>query len=392
MVMEADLFVQTTTTSEATSTGNTTTESVVQLPRVSSSPVITSSSGGATASLTASASSVVLGSKEAELAATAAAAGNNLILEDEDAFLLPTGGCSTSGGGGGGGGSTRNRPMMSSNYYRQPSRRERRQRSLSSISSPNSHFAGASHGQQPQQPQQSSASAQQPHSASSQQPRSHHHQRSTSAILDLGFEPAASKRRSLSTAAASDGSSTDLQVGDKPKISKSVSDNLIVTSTSSGASVTSPSSSTSTLASEIEAGLMTSVSPSASAVFASSGEKVIGGSNPWTDSPWTLESSSKLPVSKSRMVPSASTGGHVRFTETDNKPYKCHHLLNSDETEPSQRWLASMPSTAASANPGQTVQRANSNPEMELCSVCLARKECEILLKRTWSKVNLLIN
>ena len=389
MVMEADLFVQTTTTSEATSTGNTTTESVVQLPRVSSSPVITSSSGGATASLTASASSVVLGSKEAELAATAAAAGgNNLILEDEDAFLLPTGGCSTSGGGGGGGGSsTRNRPMMSSNYYRQPSRRERRQRSLSSISSPNSHFAGASHGQQPQQPQQSSASAQQP---PSQQPRSHHHQRSTSAILDLGFEPAASKRRSLSTAAASDGSSTDLQVGDKPKISKSVSDNLIVTSTSSGASVTSPSSSTSTLASEIEAGLMTSVSPSASAVFASSGEKVTGG-NPWTDSPWTLESSSKLPVSKSRMVPSASTGGHVRFTETD-KPYKCHHLLNSDETEPSQRWLASMPSTAASVNPGQTVQRANSNPEMELCSVCLARKECEILLKRTWSKVNLLIN
>ena len=277
--------------------------------------------------------------------------------------------------------------MMSSNYYRQPSRRERRQRSLSSISSPNSHFAGASHGQQPQQPQQSSASAQQPPSASSQQPRSHHHQRSTSAILDLGFEPAASKRRSLSTAAASDGSSTELQVGDKPKISKSVSDNLIVTSTSSGASVTSPSSSTSTLASEIEAaGLMTSVSPSASAVFASSGEKVTGGT-PWTDSPWTIESSSKLPVSKSRMVPSASTGGHVRFTETD-KPYKCHHLLNSDETEPSQRWLASMPSTAASANPGQTVQRANSNPEMELCSVCLARKECEILLKRTWSKVN----
>ena len=39
MVMEADLFVQTSST--ATSTGNTTTESVVQLPRVPSSPVIT---------------------------------------------------------------------------------------------------------------------------------------------------------------------------------------------------------------------------------------------------------------------------------------------------------------------------------------------------------------
>ena len=34
------------------------------------------------------------------------------------------------------------------------------------------------------------------------------------------------------------------------------------------------------------------------------------------------------------------------------------------------------------------VQRTQSNPEMEYCPVCLARKECEILLKRTYSKVN----
>ena len=61
----------------------------------------------------------------------------------------------------------------------------------------------------------------------------------------------------------------------------------------------------------------------------------------------------------------------VRF---EDKPYKCHHLL-SNEAENEPRW------------PQQAVQRTQSNPEMELCPVCLARKECEILLKRTYSKV-----
>lgn len=39
--------------------------------------------------------------------------------------------------------------------------------------------------------------------------------------------------------------------------------------------------------------------------------------------------------------------------------------------------------------PPHAVQRTQSNPEMESCPVCLARKECEILLKRTYSKVRL---
>ena len=37
------------------------------------------------------------------------------------------------------------------------------------------------------------------------------------------------------------------------------------------------------------------------------------------------------------------------------------------------------------------VQRTQSNPEMEACPVCLARKECEILLKRTYSKVIIML-
>lgn len=74
------------------------------------------------------------------------------------------------------------------------------------------------------------------------------------------------------------------------------------------------------------------------------------------------------PPPKSRTMPPV-TGGHVRFE--DNKPYKCHHLLSEES-----HWTQ------------QAVQRTQSNPEMmELCPVCLARKECEILLKRTYSKV-----
>lgn len=73
------------------------------------------------------------------------------------------------------------------------------------------------------------------------------------------------------------------------------------------------------------------------------------------------------PPPKSRTMPPS----HVRF---EDKPYKCHHLL-SEESHWTQQTQ-------------QAVQRTQSNPEMmELCPVCLARKECEILLKRTYSKV-----
>lgn len=71
-----------------------------------------------------------------------------------------------------------------------------------------------------------------------------------------------------------------------------------------------------------------------------------------------------------------SSKASVRFDESKSPkspPSKCHHLLSDDEPQqPLQP---------------QAVQRTHSNPEMELCPVCLARKECEILLKRTYSKV-----
>ena len=87
---------------------------------------------------------------------------------------------------------------------------------------------------------------------------------------------------------------------------------------------------------------------------------------------WT--SPEKLSVQPSQSFRTKSSPGHVRF-EVDT-PTKCHHLL-SDAT----------PSSATPQYPPQIVQRTQSNPEMELCPVCLARKECEILLKRTYSKV-----
>ena len=353
--MEADLFVQTSST--ATSTGNTTTESVVQLPRVPSSPVITSS-GGATASATPTAT-VIVSSKEAE---AIAAAGDNLILEDEDASLHSSGG---SGGGSGSSASTRNRTMMSSSYYRQqPSRRER---SMSSISSPNSHFPGAS-----------SHSHHQPHQPSSSLSSTAvagrgHHQRSSSAILDLdyaGIEAATSKRRSLSTAAADGSSSSSFRTNP---------------TAFSGSSLTSPSSSIPPPSSDVEATVTAGNAVGAPQTVASA----VAASPTAIVVPGEKLTGSKLPVSKSRAVPSSTTGivtgSHVRFTEAE-KPYKCPHLLSSDENDPSHRWTAASASQHSAG--GQAVQRTNSNPEMELCPVCMARKECEILLKRTWSKVN----
>ena len=76
------------------------------------------------------------------------------------------------------------------------------------------------------------------------------------------------------------------------------------------------------------------------------------------------------------------SSSHVRFEDT---PTKCHHLLS----EESDRWTSSTtnPPPVPQPQQPQVVQRTQSNPEMELCPVCLARKECEILLKRTYSKV-----
>ena len=107
----------------------------------------------------------------------------------------------------------------------------------------------------------------------------------------------------------------------------------------------------------------------------------------WSSSPEKVmnpsPSSNLEKQSSSTWRPKSSSGhSHVRFEET---PTKCHHLLS----EESDRWTSS--TTNQPLQP-QVVQRTQSNPEMELCPVCLARKECEILLKRTYSKVPLIYN
>ena len=95
-----------------------------------------------------------------------------------------------------------------------------------------------------------------------------------------------------------------------------------------------------------------------------------------TTTAYTTSSSSTTssrPISRTTKLASTSASkASVRFDES-KPPSKCHHLLSDDEPpQPPQP---------------QAVQRTHSNPEMELCPVCLARKECEILLKRTYSKV-----
>lgn len=62
----------------------------------------------------------------------------------------------------------------------------------------------------------------------------------------------------------------------------------------------------------------------------------------------------------------------------DSSGTRCHHMDKKDNNSGA---------TSTTDSP-HMVQRTQSNPEMEYCPVCLARKECEILLKRTYSKVN----
>ena len=56
---------------------------------------------------------------------------------------------------------------------------------------------------------------------------------------------------------------------------------------------------------------------------------------------------------------------------------RCHHLIAEEgESASSSGTLSDHP---------HGVVRTRSNPEMECCPLCLARKECEILVKRTYS-------
>ena len=110
-----------------------------------------------------------------------------------------------------------------------------------------------------------------------------------------------------------------------------------------------------------------------------------------------------------RQVGAARVPPHVRFSaDLDSRMGDLAEVLGSEAAEAS----GSSPATAAEAGGSSTpppratfkgchhlmaeelkkgrggvVLRTHSNPEMEYCPVCLARKECEILLKRTYSKV-----
>ena len=72
--------------------------------------------------------------------------------------------------------------------------------------------------------------------------------------------------------------------------------------------------------------------------------------------------------------------------------YRCHHMIaeeNNDEARKVGETGGDEVEAAASGDEScGKVQRAHSNPEVEACPVCTARKECEILLKRTYSKVS----
>lgn len=95
------------------------------------------------------------------------------------------------------------------------------------------------------------------------------------------------------------------------------------------------------------------------------------------------------------------SGIHVRFTNvqdrssknpTEERPFRCHHIPiqppSQTEADSGGGYNKSIGVGSQSSRYGPlSVQRTQSNPEMEFCPVCLARKECEILLKRTYSKV-----
>ncbi len=92
-------------------------------------------------------------------------------------------------------------------------------------------------------------------------------------------------------------------------------------------------------------------------------------------------------LSATRASRLSKIGGHVRFEDTP-LANKCHHLLSAGGGGASGTGTGSGSGQQPEEDtPAHSVQRTQSNPEMELCPVCLARKECEILLKRTYSKV-----
>ena len=91
--------------------------------------------------------------------------------------------------------------------------------------------------------------------------------------------------------------------------------------------------------------------------------------------------------------------GSKRSSSASGAGYRCHHMIAEENNDDSAKRPGEAgggggdpeASEAAASFSGDEsygkVQRAHSNPEVEACPVCTARKECEILLKRTYSKV-----
>ncbi len=88
-----------------------------------------------------------------------------------------------------------------------------------------------------------------------------------------------------------------------------------------------------------------------------------------------VSASSAAAVAAAAMPPSSSGG---------KRAGRCHHMIVEEAGGGGANGGGG--GTSGNGSP-HVVQRTQSNPEMEYCPVCLARKECEILLKRTYSKV-----
>ena len=93
------------------------------------------------------------------------------------------------------------------------------------------------------------------------------------------------------------------------------------------------------------------------------------------------------PAGSEGSVGGVGFGGEVATTPppppTGGNRYRgCHHLRPAGG--PSDPQLQSGGTRAA--------ERTQSNPEIDYCPVCLARKEGEILLKRTYSRRNTEVN
>ena len=198
-------------------------------------------------------------------------------------------------------------------------------------------------------------------------PRGCTHQRSSSAaVLDLDYGSlkcdARSKRRSLSHACSSGGG---LVGGVGTADNNSVSPTPHQQQAKAAKNLDEDFAPISTCAVTASPLTSTTVSRSRSSKLSSSGSTASKISVRFNES------------TGGSLVTGPTTAGatlSTATTPTTASVAKCHHLLSDDEPkQPLQQ--------------PQAVQRTHSNPEMELCPVCLARKECEILLKRTYSKV-----